>query len=134
MNDKKLIIVVGASKDHYGAYAENCEGIYAAGDTIEETQKDVLEAIRLLKENLAKADWPEILREEYEIVWKYDVQTLLRHFQGIITNAALERLTGINKKQLWNYANGKASPRPETREKIQTALNKLGEELRAVAL
>ena len=29
---------------------------------------------------------------------------------GIFTKSGLERLTGINQKQLWHYANGKTSP------------------------
>ena len=35
----RIIINIGASADHFGAYAENCEGIYAAGDSVEEAKK-----------------------------------------------------------------------------------------------
>ena len=28
---EKIIIVIEKSKDHFGAYSENCDGIYAAG-------------------------------------------------------------------------------------------------------
>lgn len=52
---EKLIINIGASKDHFGAYAENVSGIYAAGNTEAETRKDVLEAIQLLKENIPES-------------------------------------------------------------------------------
>lgn len=49
--------------------------------------------------------------------------------RGIFSNAALERLTGINQKQLWNYANGVSKPRPKSKEKIETALHALGQDL-----
>lgn len=130
----KLVITICASSDSFGAYSENYDGIYAAGDTVAEVKADVLESIRLIKENLPKEQWPEILKGEYTIEWHYDVQTLLQHYQGVFTNTALERLTGIHHKQLWNYANGISKPRPAARKKIQNALNSLGAELIALSL
>ncbi len=38
---------------------------------------------------------------------------------------ALEKLTGINQKQLWHYEMGKSKPRRERMEKIQKALHRL---------
>lgn len=131
---EKLIINICASSDSFGAYSENCEGIYAAGNTVAECKKDVHEAIRLIKENLPEERIPELIKGEYEIEWKYDVQSLLQYYQGVITNAALERLTGINKKQLWNYANGVSKPRPAAKYKIESALHNLGEELISLSL
>ena len=45
-----------------------------------------------------------------------------------------ERLTGINQKQLWHYANGVTKPRPAQVQKIEKALHKLGEELISLEL
>ncbi|WP_302993321.1 hypothetical protein [Bacteroides clarus] len=131
---EKLIINICASSDSFGAYSENCEGIYAAGNTVAECKKDVYEAIRLIKENFPKERWPELIKGDYEIEWKYDVQSLLQYYQGVITNAALERLTGINRKQLWNYANGVSKPRAAAKYKIENALHNLGKELIALSL
>lgn len=47
---EKIIMIIEKSKDHFGAYVENCDGIYAAGDSIEAVKMDTVEAIRLLKE------------------------------------------------------------------------------------
>lgn len=134
MSKGTLIINIGASADHFGAYAENCEGIYAAGDSVEEAKNDVFEAIRLLKETTPAEELPEILKGDFDIEWHYDTQSLLRHYQGIFSNAALERLTGINQKQLWNYANGVSKPRLAARQKIESALHRLGRELIALSL
>lgn len=130
----KLIITICASEDSFGAFSENCEGIYAAGDTVAEAKDDVLEAIRLIKKNLPEERWPEIIKGEYTIEWHFDVQSLLQYYQGIFTNAALERLTGIHQKQLWNYANGVSKPRQAARQKIEKALHSLGAELMALSL
>lgn len=131
---KRLIIRIGASGDSFGAYSENCGGIYAAGDTVAEVMDDVVEAIRLIKETQPEDRWPEPIRGDYEIEWRYDTQSLLMRYQGIISNAALERLTGINRKQLWNYANGVSHPREKARSSIEKALHSLGQELMAVRL
>lgn len=131
---KKLVMTLCASKDSFGAFSENCEGIYASGDTVKETMDDVHEAIRLIKATLPEDRWPDPIKGEYEIEWHLDTQSLLLYYQGIFTNAALERLTGINQKQLWNYANGVSKPRPATRAKIQSSLNRLGRELVALTL
>lgn len=125
----KLIVNICASADSFGGFSENCEGIYAAGNSVKEVKEDVLAAIKILKEEWPKSEWPQALKEDWPIEWHYDVQSLLRYYEGVITNAALERLTGINKKQLWNYSHGVSHPRREAKEKIENALHTLGQEL-----
>lgn len=127
--DNKLIINICASADSFGAYAENCEGIYAAGDSVAEVKKDLFEAIKIYKEITPHEEWAQPIKEDWPIQWHYDVQSLLLYYQGIFTKSALERLTGINQKQLWNYANGVSKPRKAARERIQNALHNLGQEL-----
>lgn len=68
----KLIIKICKSKDHFGATADNCEGLYAAGGTIEECKKDVLTAIQQIKSELPDDSCPEILKGQYELAWLYD--------------------------------------------------------------
>jgi hypothetical protein len=125
----KLLINICASNDSFGAFAENCEGIYASGDTAADVKRDVLEAIRIYKEITPEAEWAAPIKEDWPIEWHFDVQSLLMYYQGVFTNAALERITGINQKQLWNYANGVSKPRKQAREKISNALHSLGHDL-----
>lgn len=125
----KLIINICASADSFGAFAENCEGVYASGDTVQDVKKDVLDVINIIKDEYPEDKLPLPIKENWDIEWKYDVQSLLKYYEGIISNAALERLTGINKKQLWNYSHGISKPRKEAKEKIQNALHSLGKEL-----
>lgn len=131
---EKIIMNVCASSDSFGAYSENCEGIYAAGDTVEECKKDVETAIALIKKELPEDRWPEPLRGEYELVWHYDVQSLLLHYGTLLSLSGLERLTGIHQKQLWSYMHGRSKPRAQQKQRIESALHGLGEELASVGL
>jgi predicted RNase H-like HicB family nuclease len=131
---EKIIITVGASSDHFGAYAENCPGIYGAGNTAEEAKQDVLKGLELFISSREKKDLPAILKGEYTIVYQYDTKSFLNHYNKIFSNVALERITGINQKLLHHYSSGLKKPRPVQRKKIETALHRLGNELLAVRL
>ncbi|MGV4528769.1 type II toxin-antitoxin system HicB family antitoxin [Ornithobacterium rhinotracheale] len=124
----EVIIKVEASSNHLGAYAENIEGVTAGGDTIAEVKKGILECIEIQKE------LGNIEDLEYKLIYKYDTQSFLKYYGKIFTMPALERLTGINQKQLHHYIMGKSTPRPQTKKKIETALHNLGEELIAFSL
>ena len=69
---KKIIIHIEKSKDFYDGYAENCEGIYGAGESIEAVKENIQEAIRLLKEHNPVKNLPELLRGEYELEYLLD--------------------------------------------------------------
>lgn len=118
----------------YSAYADNVQGIYGGGNTVEEAKQSVIDSIRLLKEYNSAENIPAILKSDYQIVYKFDTQSLLNYYKGVFTNAALERVTGINQKQLQHYASGLKKPRPLQKKKIQDALHELGSELMAVEL
>ena len=52
---EKIIINIGASIDHFGAYSENCPGIYGAGDTPIAAKQNALEGLKLfIKSNKKK--------------------------------------------------------------------------------
>jgi predicted RNase H-like HicB family nuclease len=130
---KKINIVIEGSNDLFSAYAENINGIYGAGETVSEAKGSVEKAIKLLHKYNKEAV-PAILKGDYSLVFKFDVESLLNYYKGVFTNAALERMTGINQKQLQHYASGLKKPRETQIKKIETALHKLGGELLAVRL
>lgn len=87
---EQLIINICASSDSFGAFSENCDGIFAEGDTIEACKKDVYTAINLIKKNLPQDRWPAPIRSEYEVIWKYDTQSLLLHYGCIMSLSGLD--------------------------------------------
>ena len=129
-----ITIIIEKTTDYYDAYAENCEGVYGAGETVEAAKNDVLKGLELLIESREKKELPKILQDKYNIVFKYDTQSFLNYYNKIFTNVALERLTGINQKLLHHYSSGLKKPREIQREKIEKALHNLGNELLAVRL
>ena len=131
---EKLIIQIGASPDFFGGFAINCNGVYGSGKNVEECKENVLEGLRLLKESRPIEQWPELIKGVYEIEYRYDVQSILSYYASVFTKPALERLTGINQKQLHHYATGLKKPREPQRRKIEDALHKLGSELLSVHL
>ncbi|HBJ76771.1 MAG TPA: HicB family protein [Porphyromonadaceae bacterium] len=126
---KQLVINICASENHFGAFSENCEGIYAAGDSIEDCKKDVFKAIELLKKNLPEERWPIPIRSEFEVIWRYDAQSLLFYYGKIMSISGLERITGIHQKQLWSYIHGRSKPRLQQKQKIEDSLHRFGKEL-----
>ncbi|RXK83427.1 type II toxin-antitoxin system HicB family antitoxin [Filimonas effusa] len=131
---KTVRIIIEKSKDHYSAYAENITGIYGAGDTVEEAKTSILEAIRLLMENNSEKNIPAILKGDYALVFKFDMESLLKYYGKVFTKSALEHITGINQRQLQHYSSGLKKPRPAQKEKLQKALHALGSELMSVEL
>jgi hypothetical protein len=131
---EKLIIQIEASTDFFDGFALNCDGVYGGGESIEACKDNILEGLRLLKESRPVSDWPEILRGDYEIEYSYDVQSILSYYSSVFTKPALERLTGINQKQLHHYATGLKKPREPQKKKIESALHRLGNELMSVHL
>lgn len=75
---------------------------------------------------------PEVLKGEYTFKYVLSTRALLHYYDGILTRAAISRLTGINEKQLGHYMQGVRNPRKEQRERIITGLRKLGKELESV--
>lgn len=72
-------------------------------------------------------------KDDYQLLFKMDVKSVLDFYAGIFTKAGLEKITGINQKQLWHYASGDRKPRPEQALKLERALHKLGQELLSIS-
>ena len=131
---EKIIMNISASKDMFGAFSENCDGIYAAGDTIEATKADTYEAIRLIKKNLPEDRWPEQIKGEFEIEWKFDVPSFLEYYGTILSLSGMEKLTGVNQKQLSNYLHHRAVPRQKQADRIITGLHRFAREILSITL
>jgi len=131
---EKIVVVIEKSKDFMGAYAENCEGIYGAGETIDAVKADVLQAIDTIKREYPAEEVPAPLRGEYEIEWKIDVHSFLAYFSRYMSLAGMERATGINQRQLSAYLNRRSVPRRGQAERINSGLHKFASELLSVTV
>ena len=127
---KTLTVIIEHAGNNFSAYVSDVDGIAVTGDSVDEIKASMCEASDDYIEvcNEFGFEIPQILQADYEISFEIDVCSLLKIYEGIFTKAGLERLTGINQKQLWHYANG-TKPRPAQRLKIEKGLHRLGNEL-----
>lgn len=121
---------------NYSAYIDGIDGVVATGSSIAEIKQNMIAALDAYIETCKDlgCDLPEELEGDIDITFTMDVRNLLSLYNGIFSKSGLERLTGINQKQLWHYANGKSVPRRAQILKIEKALHRLGEELLSVHL
>lgn len=126
-----LKATIESLENGYSAFIENLDGVVATGSTIEEIRANLIDAVDVFIETCRElgCEVPEELTGDYEIEFTMDVKSLLGIYYGIFTKAGLERITGINQKQLWHYANGTSTPRRAQVLKIENALHRLGKEL-----
>ena len=133
---KTIKVIIERAEHNYSAYLDGVDGIVATGSSVEEIKMNMYEAINALIDECKEfgCEVPEVLTGDYELVFKMDVKSLFDFYSGIFSKAGLERITGINQKQLWHYASGGRKPRPEQAIKLESALHKLGEELLSISL
>ena len=133
---RTVTIIIERAENNYSAYIEGIDGVTATGATLDEIKNNMLESIKALVESCEEfgCELPEELKGEYELRFKMDAQSFLDFYAGVFSKSGLERLTGINQKQLWHYASGNRIPRAEQRLKLESALHKLGEELLSITL
>lgn len=128
---KHLTIIIEKAATNYAAYIEGVDGIAVTGKTIDEIKKEMEDAIEdyiEVSKDLG-TEIPAALQGEHVLEFEMDTQTLLNYYDGILGKPAIEKLTGIDQKQLWHYASGKTKPRLAQRKKIAEGLHNLGEEL-----
>jgi predicted RNase H-like HicB family nuclease len=134
--NKKVVVEIFYAGKNFSAHVPILPGCVSTGDTPEEMKNNIREAIVFhVQSSLEDGDpIPAVFKANYELVFKFDTQSLLNYYKGIFTNAAFERITGINQKQIQHYASGHRKPREEQVKKIEKALHNLGSELMSVEL
>lgn len=120
--------------DNYGAYSDVVNGCVATHDTLEGVKQAYREALELHLQGMREDgdEIPSELQHPYELRFVLNTQALLKHYDGILTRAAISRLTGINEKQLGHYIQGVRTPRKEQRARIINGLHNLAKELESV--
>ena len=133
---KKVTVVIERAEDNFSAYVREVNGITATGKSIDDIKKSIIEAIDeyIFSCKELNLEIPSELKGNYEMAFELDIQSFLTIYQGIFTKSSLEKLTGINQKQLWHYAKGVSKPRQAQRQKIENALHRLGSELISLSL
>lgn len=120
--------------ENYGAVSEAMSGCVATAKTVEAVKEAYTSALNFHLDGMKKDgdEIPHIFKGKYQLEFELSAQALLHKFDGVLTRAALSRVTGINEKLLGHYMSGYRNPRRAQRQKIVEGIHKVGKELIAV--
>ena len=132
---EQIHVILELGKDGYGVSFKEIDNIFGFGETVESAKKDAENVIKFYIEclNDANESVPEILTGEYELVFEFDVEALLKYIDGTVTKRAIAKASGINAVQLTHYSSGLKKPRKAQRDKIISGLHKIANDLLAVS-
>lgn len=127
--------IIERAKD--GTYTVYCkhEIFSGAGETIAQAKADMHRQMAFYKETAQDQGFkcPEFLNGPFEITYQVDMPSLLRYYveAGIFSLAGVEKMTGINQKQLWAYLHG-TKPRKTQADRMEKGFRNLMEDLDSV--
>jgi len=128
-------IIERANDGTFCVYCVN-EMFSGMGEDVESAKLNMIEQMKFFKETSAedKHDYPKFLDGDFEIVYKFNTESLLEYYSGILSLSGLEKITGIHQKQLWSYLHGRTKPRKAQIAKIEKGLHRFGKELISISL
>jgi len=103
--------------------------VIGEGRTVHEAIEDFNDSYREIREYCMSHG--EAFKEA-NFTFYYDTASFIQYFAGIFSLSGLERITGINQKQLGHYLSGFRRPSPKTAEKVEKSVRRFTEELSAI--
>lgn len=134
---EKVVIKAARTDDGYSCVCDLLPGWIVAYDgDLDGFKEYVQESVDFWLEGRRKDgdSYPEVFDHEYQLVYDFDVSTLLNYYRGIFSFAALQEITGINQKQLSHYASGISRPRQQQVQKIKSGLRRLAQDIEMVTV
>ncbi len=129
----KVTAIIERGQDgRYSVYIEQKKypyGIIGTGASVKEAKEDFEVGYKEMKQ------YVESLGdrfEEAELSFKYDIPSFLQDFAFAFSLAGLERITGVNQKQLGHYISGYRKPSGKTVRKIEEGIHAFSSQLAAV--
>jgi len=129
---KAKVIIERGTDGLYSFYMDNDSLDFALngqGNTVGEAREEFLLTYQEIKE-MYQEEGKAVPELDFE--YEYDVASFLNYYNGILSKSGLEKITGINQKQLWHYSSGKRKPSRETVIKIQDGLTRFAKDIEQV--
>ena len=128
---RKVTAIIEPGPDHtFSIYSHGADGlpygVIGTGETIANAKEDFMTAYQEVKESFQDMDTEF---EEVEFIFRYDIPSFLQEFAFAFTLAGLERITGINQKQLGHYVSGYRKPSAKTIRKMEEGIHRFSEQL-----
>jgi predicted RNase H-like HicB family nuclease len=130
---KAIAIIERGNDGTYGVYIESEVlpfGVVGDGKTVAEAIDDFNNSVNEMREYYAEVgkEFPE----ELEFEFRYDMPSFLQYYAYAFTLAGLERISGVNQRQLSHYINGVRKPSEKTVRKIEERIHTFGKEIAAI--
>lgn len=129
----KVTAIIERGQDgRYSVYIEQKKypyGIIGTGASVKEAKEDFEAGYKEMKQ------YVESLGDRFEeadLSFKYDIPSFLQDFAFAFSLAGLERITGVNQKQLGHYISGYRKPSGKTVRKIEEGIHAFSSQLAAV--
>ncbi len=131
---EKVKVVVEKSSYGFSAYMDSGDekldyGIIGEGKTAQEAVADFKDAYEDMKEYY-ESEGKVFIEAEFEFY--FDAASFIQYYAYAFSLAGLQRITGINQKQLGHYVSGFRKPSTKTVKKIEDSIKKFTKELSAV--
>ncbi len=129
---KVKAVIERASDGKFSIYMDADEMNYlitGTGNTVQEAKKVFEEGYEDMKRHYMEEGKAF---EEVEFDYQYDIASFLQQYAYAFSLAGLERITGINQKQLGHYISGYRHPSEKTVRKIEDSIHKFSQELSSV--
>ena len=127
-------VIERASDGTYTVYCTD-EIFSGAGETLSAAKDDMLKQMAFYKDTAIQQGfkYPAFLDGDFSIEYHVDARSLIKFYtdSGIFSLAGLQKVTGINQKQLWSYLNG-TKPRKAQEERIVSGFQALSRDLMAI--
>lgn len=129
---KRIKAYVEKSDYGFSVYMEDNDldyGIIGEGKTATEAINDFRQAYEEMRD-FYKEEGKDFEEVDFEFV--YDIASFLQYYAFAFTLAGLERITGVNQRQLSHYINGVSKPTRRTIEKIEDGIHNFSRDLSMV--
>jgi hypothetical protein len=130
---KTVKVIVERGKDNrYSAFMDCHDfdfGLAGFGSTAKDAISDFYQSHDEEKQ-MCLAEGKPFPELKFDI--RYDICSFLDYYAGILSKSGLEKVTGINQKQLWHYASGSRRPSEKTVRKIDSTFRHFVSELEQV--
>ena len=101
------------------------------GGSEEEAKEDFFECRDEMNELAIQSGNP---LPEFDFEFAYDTASFLRYYGDTLTLTGLQKITGINSKQLSHYVTGHRKPSPKTVERIHQGVVRFAQKLQHAIL
>lgn len=116
---------------NFGAYSEILFGCVATHKTLEGVKEAYNSALQMHLKGMEEDGEvvPAIFKDEFDVLYRLNMQALLKSIDGKISRAAIARASGINERQLGHYITGRVAPRADNRKKVVEGIHQIAKDL-----